>query len=112
MTLEANCWYGGAGRKRANAQAQTEFQRKSQRAFSIIVLAISIPQLYLVTSCKQPKDVWDERETLVNKLFLKKQYFQTEITEGTSIGAHLKHMKKPNDKLAAIGAPINEEDQV
>ena len=40
----------------ANTQAQTEFQRKSQRAFSTIVLAISTPQLYLVTSCEQPKD--------------------------------------------------------
>ena len=38
----------------ANAQAQTEFQRKSQRAFSTIVLAISTQQLYLITSCEQP----------------------------------------------------------
>ena len=32
----------------ANAQAQTEFNRKSQRAFSTIVLAIGTSQLYLV----------------------------------------------------------------
>ena len=62
----------------ANAQAQTEFQRKSQRAFSTIVLAISTQQLYLITSCEQPKDGWDalrnhfKRQTLANKLFLKK----------------------------------------
>ena len=62
----------------ANAQAQTEFNRKSQRAFSTIVLVIGTPQLYLVTSCEQPKDAWDvlrnhfERDTLANKLFLKK----------------------------------------
>ena len=53
-----------------------------------------------------------EREKLANKLFLKKQYFCTEMKEGTSIGAHLKHMKELTDKLAAIGAPIDEEDQV
>ena len=34
----------------ANAQTQTEFQKKSQRAFSTIVMAIDTPQLYLVTS--------------------------------------------------------------
>ena len=59
------------------------------------MLAINIPQLYLVTSYEQPKDAWDalrnhfERETLANKLFLKKRYFQTEMKEGTSIEAHL-----------------------
>ena len=102
----------------ANAQAQTEFQRKSQRAFSTIVLAISTQQLYLITSCEQPNDAWDalrnhfERETLANKLFLKKRYFRTEMKEGTSIEAHLKHMKELTDKLAAIRAPTDEEDQV
>ena len=101
----------------ANAQTRTEFQKKSQRAFSTIVMAIDTPQLYLVTSYDQPKDAWDalrnhfERETLANKLFLKKKYFRAQMKEGTSI-AHLKDMKENTDKLAAIGAPISEEDQV
>ena len=34
------------------------------------------------------------------------------MKEGTLIEAHLKHMKEFTDKLAAIGAPISEEDQV
>ena len=80
-------------------------------------MAIDTPQLYLVTSYDQPKDAWDalrnhfERETLANKLFLKKKYFRAQMKEGTSI-AHLKDMKENTDKLAAIGAPISEEDQV
>ena len=62
--------------------------------------------------------MWDalrnhfEQETLANKLFLKKRYFRTEMKEGTSIEAHLKYMKELTDKLAAIGAPTDEEDQV
>ena len=70
-------------------------------------------QLYLVTSCERPKEVWDtlqnhfEPEMLANKLFLKKQY-----KEGMSMEVHLKHMKEITERLAAIGAPINEEDQV
>ena len=43
----------------ANAQAQAEFERKSQRAFSAIVLAVSTSQLYLITSCEQPRNAWD-----------------------------------------------------
>ena len=55
-----------------------------------------------------------ERDTLANKLFLKKQYFRTEMKEGTSAEKHLKYIKELTDRLAAIGAPIDdsEEDQV
>ena len=68
-----------------------EFQHKAQRAFSTIVMAVSTPKLYLVTSCKEPKEVLDklrdhfECETLANKFFLKKKYFRTEMKEGTSM---------------------------
>ena len=71
-----------------------------------------------MTSCEEPKEAWGnlcghfERETLANKLFFKKQYFRTEMKEGTSVEAHLKQMKEITDRLAAIGAPISEEDQV
>ena len=72
----------------ANAATQAEFRKKSQKAFSTIIMAICTPQLYLVTSCDDPKDTWDKLcghfkcKTLANKLFLKKQYFRTEMKEG------------------------------
>ena len=43
---------------------------------------------------------------------LKKKYFRMEMKEGTSIEAHIKCMKELTDQLAAINAPISEEDQV
>ena len=102
----------------SSAQVRAEFEKKEQKALSTIALVVSTPQLYLITSCEKPKDAWDalrnhfERKTLANKLYLKKQYFQSEMKEGTSIEAHLKYMKEITDKLASIGAPIPEEDQV
>ena len=102
----------------ADESARTEFNKRSQRAFSTIALAVNTSQLYLITSLDKPKDAWDalrchfERDTLANKLFLKKQYFRTEMKEGTFVEAHLKHMKEMTDKLASIGSPITEEDQV
>ena len=102
----------------ASAAVEALFQSRLHKAFSTIVLAINSAQLYLVTSCEEPKQAWDalknhfERETLANKLLLKKQYFRSEMKEGTSVDQHLKHMKDITDKLAAIGAPISEEDQV
>ena len=105
-------------REDASAQQRADFRKASQKAFSTIVMAISTSQLYLVTSLEEPKNAWDalrdhyERNTLANKLMLKKQYFRTEMKEGTSIEAHMKYMKELTDKLAAIGAPISEEDKV
>ena len=99
----------------ANAQARTDYRKRTQKAFSSIVMAVGISQLYLITSTESPRDAWDilrndfEHDTLANKLFLKKQYFQNEMKEGTSMEAHLKHMKEITDRLAAIGAPISEE---
>ena len=66
----------------ATAAAQAEFVKRSQRAFSTIMLAIGTSQLYLVASSEHPKEAWDalrkhfKRDTLANKLFLKKQYFR------------------------------------
>ena len=94
------------------------FQSRLHKVFSTIVLAMDSAQLYLVTLCEEPKQAWNalknhfERETLANKLLLKKQYFRSEMKEGTSVDQHLKHMKDITDKLVAIGAPISEEDQV
>ena len=102
----------------AAENVRTDFNKKSQKALSMIIMAISTPKLYLVTSCEHPKDVWDtlrkhyERETLANKLFLKKKYSRMEMREGMSVETHIKQMKELTDKLASVGAPISEEDQV
>ena len=83
-----------------------------------MVMSVSSSQLYLITSYEEPRRAWTalknhfERDTLVNKLILKKQYFRMEMAEGTSMEAHIKTMKELTDRLAAINAPIAEEDQV
>lgn len=102
----------------ANAAARAEFARKKEKAFSMLVLNVSTSQLYLITSCQSPKEAWDtlkghfERDTLANKLFLKKKYFRCEMKEGETITEHLKRMKELTDQLSAIGAVIEEEDQI
>ena len=81
-------------------------------------MAVGASQVYLITSTEDPRAAWGalrshfERDTLANKLFLKKQYFRVEMKEGTPMEAHLKQMKEITDRLAAIGAPISNEDQV
>ena len=100
----------------ANAQQQANYNKRSQKAFSTMVMAICLSELYLVTLCEGPAAAWTalqnhfERETLVKKLMLKKQYFRMEMEEGTSVEEHIKRMKDLTDSLAAINAPIAEED--
>ena len=67
------------------------FQSRLHKAFSTTVLAMDSAQLYLVTSCEEPKQAWNalknhfEREILANKLLLKKQYFRSEMKQVTSV---------------------------
>ena len=99
-------------------EQRAKHQSESQKVFSVNGMSVATFQLYLITSCEQPKEAWDavkkhfERETLANKLFLKKQYFRKEMREGNSIDVHLKEMKELINKLSSIGAPISEEDEV
>ena len=97
---------------------RAEFLLNAQKALSAIVLSIHATRLYLITSCETPNQVWKalsqhfERNTLANKLFLKKQCFRMEMKENSSIDHHLKDMKDLTDKLAALGSPVSEEDQI
>ena len=56
-------------------------------------MAIDASQLYLITSAEEPTSAWNalrshfERDTLANKLMLKKQYFRMEMREGASNGS-------------------------
>ena len=87
-------------RQGASAQQESEHLKRQQKTFSTIILAICLSQLYLITSHEKPKPAWDalcnhfERNTLANKLLLKKQYFRMEMSDGTTIEAHLKQMKE------------------
>ena len=89
------------------------YRSRLQKAYSAVVLATDSAQLYLITSSDAPKQAWDalrkhfERETLANKLFLKKRYFRSEVKEGRPVEQNLKLMKDITDKLAAIGAPFS-----
>jgi len=68
-----------------------------------LVMGINSRLIYLVTSCATPKDLCDtvkahfERNTMANKLFLKRQFFTTKMQEGQSVQDRLKCMKEVSD---------------
>ena len=120
LLLAKELWGFEVLQENASAQQRADYNKRSQKAFSTIVMSISSSQLYLITSCEDAARAWTalrnhfERDTMVNKLMLKKQYFRMEMKDGTSrsMEAHIKNMKELTDRLAAINAPIAEEDQV
>ena len=87
--------------------AHSRYEKDKQKAMATVVMGIQSNLIYLVKSCTTQKDLWDtlkaqfERNTLANKLFLKRQYFTTKMKEGQSVQDHLKNMQEIVDKLAA-----------
>ena len=65
-----------------------------------------------------PKEIWDklkecfERNTVANKLFLKQKFFSLKMKDSDSLDEHLRHMKAITDQLAAIKAPIPEDEHI
>ena len=122
MLLDRELWGFVEGSEVLDADAsegrQAMFKRSSQKALTAIIMAMASTQIYIVRSCETPDDAWRklqghfEKGTLASKLHLRKRYFRMEMTEGTMVEKHLREMKELTDRLAAIGSPIAEEDQV
>ena len=102
----------------ANEQKKNEYETRQAKAFGLIVMSVASSHIYLITSTESPAEAWKllqehfQKDTLNNRIYLKKRYFRMEMTEGKSIQQHLKEMKELTDRLAAIQCPIDEEDQV
>ena len=42
----------------ATAEQRAKHQSESQKAFPIIAMSVNTSQLYLITSCEEPKEAW------------------------------------------------------
>ena len=86
--LERRRWNGSVRRRCDGICSSGVREKVAKGIFDDCVLA-GTSQLYLVASSEHPKEAWDalrkhfERDTLANKLSLNKQYFRTEMKEGT-----------------------------
>ena len=108
----------GSETEPTEATVKAQYEKKLKQAMSLIVFSVSDNLMYLITTCKSPKEAWDilqghfERNTLTNRLFLKKQYFRAVMPEGASVEQHIRYMKEQTDKLAAVDDVMTEENQI
>ena len=70
------------------------YRQNEKKALSNIVLSVSDEYTYLITSCNTAKAAWDalqshfERDTLANRIYLKKQYFRAVMKDGEAMEGH------------------------
>ena len=92
--------------------------KRRHHAKALIVTSIESDLIYLITECQTPKEIWDklkqrfERDTIANKLFLEQRFFSLKMKESDSLDEHLRRMKVITDQLAAIKAPIPEDEHI
>ena len=99
----------------SSSEAIASFE-KAQKKTKALVTSIKSDLIYLITECQISKDIWDklkqrfERDTIVNKLFLKQKFFSLKMKESDSLEEHLRRMKVITDQLTAIKAAIPEDE--
>ncbi len=93
---------------------------KKAHVMSILGQTISTQFMYLIFSLEvtNPREAWlmlcgqFECASLSNKLVQKSQLFCFQMQPGNSMQVHLRELNELVEHLAALNAPVNEQDQV
>ena len=102
----------------SSSGAIATFEKAQKKTKALIVTSVKSDLIYLITECQTPKEIWDklkqrfERDTIVNKLFLKQKFFSLKMKESDSLEEHLRRMKVITDQLTAIKATIPEDEHI
>ena len=102
----------------SSSSDQTAFEKVQRKTKALFVTSINSDLVHLITECQTPKQIWDklkerfERNTVANKLFLKQKFFSLKMKDCDSLDDHLRRMKEITDQLAAIKAPIPEDEYI
>ena len=101
-----------------DADALTKFNKRKDKALSIIVLGVESKLLYLLGDPNDPVQVWKslqdifQKKSWSNKFRLKKQLYSMRLKPNDNLQDHLKRMMEIFDELAVIGDPHKDEDRV
>lgn len=93
-----------------------EWQKREERAKSIIGLSLSNSQLHLINLRKSSSQIWEHLskifgEKAMNAKFpLKLQLFKLNMHNGVSLSTHINHLKLLIRQLEEIDVKVEEED--
>ena len=98
--------------------AGAKWVKLSRKAQAAICLALTDAQLAHVRNCKTAKETWDrlsevhQARGLAARLFLRRKFFTLQMAPGVGMQEHMLKVTTMAEQLAAIGAPVKEEDIV
>ena len=101
-----------------SAVEKQAFEDRQQDALTTIIVAVNPSVVSVIGDIEDPKQAWDslvdyyEKNTVVEEFYLRKQYYRKDMAEGASAEKHVREMKELTDKLAAMGSPVSEHDQM
>ena len=104
----------------AFAQQTARYQIRVARVKSILLQMVSTSQLHVIAQqhLHTPKDMWKElsdtfeRPSLSNKLQLQTRLLDLSMTHGSSVDDYFKDLQNLTERLAALGAPMEQDFQV
>lgn len=121
MLLRKELWDIVQGEETAPDQTNVghkKFCSRSNRALSLIVMAVEPRMLYLIGEPENPKIVFDklcnvfQKKTWANKLRLRKKLYSLRLVGGAGVHQHLKNFTEVFNELAVLGDPLQDEDRV
>ena len=95
-----------------------KFVSRRDKALAIIVLSVEPSLLYMLGDPEDPVAVWKklsdqfQKKTWANKLSLRRRLNNLRLKDGDSMSNHIKAMTEIFNKLAVIGAAMEDEDKV
>jgi len=94
------------------------YQKRARKAYVLIAMALSDPQLAHIRSFTTGKEAWEklsevhEAKGLAARLFLRRKFFTLAKAVDDSMQQHIVKVTTMAEHLAAIGATVSEEDTV
>ena len=100
----------------ASAETRRKFNSAAKKAWTYICLAIEPEQQIHVRDTKTAKEAWDAirnqfaRESLLQKVRLRQQYYSCKYHVGDSVLEHISHLKSLHEQLKEMGVSVDDKE--
>jgi transposase InsO family protein len=104
----------GSAEVEADTKAVAEWERKDDKAQSIILLGVTPAMLGCIAGDMTARQMWDKlatqchRKDMATRISLMQQLFSTRLRPADSVDQHIRAMAEIRDRLINIGKPLDD----
>ena len=108
----------GKETKPSTRDVEQTWINKDDKALAIIALALSNNYIHHIFNLKSSLEAWNILDQLFgakgknSKISLKIEFFGLKLDTNESFATHVNHMRSLMTQLAAIGAPVSDDDAI